>query len=236
MERALVEEFSQRASPAAPKVPVRHRLPLGLLLLSRQQITTEQLRLALAAQRQAGEGKLGEWLQRFGYANEWQVTTALARQWSCPVLREFEPTASRTLPQIPSRLLESFQMLPLEFAAATATLYVGCSDGIDYTVLYAIEQMLRCHVEPCWMAHSLFARARDAEFRCRRELEVVFHCISDGDEAARIVSSYMSHSGGSELRLVHCGRYFWVRLLRSSRKPIDLLLDAAGAVKKAETR
>ena len=63
-----------------------HRVPLGLLLLSRQQLTAAQLRTALEAQRAAGQGKIGEWLRQLGFVTELQVTAALARQWSCPVL------------------------------------------------------------------------------------------------------------------------------------------------------
>ena len=91
LERALVEIFV-RALPLSHGATVTsHRVPLGLLLLSRQQLTAGQLRSALAAQRGAGRGlgqkKIGAWLQDLGFSTEREVTAALARQWSCPVLR-----------------------------------------------------------------------------------------------------------------------------------------------------
>src|SRR5208282_4673572 len=70
LELALLE-FLARARPASRRVAVAsHRIPLGLLLLSRQQLTAAQLRTALEAQRGAIGGasnrKIGAWLQELG--------------------------------------------------------------------------------------------------------------------------------------------------------------------------
>src|SRR5579872_3725147 len=109
IERALLETLRRFRFVAQPTV-ASHRVPLGLLLLSRQQLTVEQLRAALAAQSHAGRGRIGEWLQALGFASEQQVTAALARQWSCPVLRADALSPSvRRAPQIPRTLLESFR-------------------------------------------------------------------------------------------------------------------------------
>src|SRR5271155_3259065 len=68
LERALLEVLGRAHSvpQSAPTAP--HRIPLGLLLLSRQQLTAGQLRMALEAQREAaGRGqspdlrKIGAW-------------------------------------------------------------------------------------------------------------------------------------------------------------------------------
>ena len=42
--------------------------------------------------------------------------------------------------------------------AATATLHLAFGEGIDYGVLYAIEQMLGCRTESCLAFPSLFAK------------------------------------------------------------------------------
>lgn len=160
---ALIDVLRMR--PAPPREPAQRRIPLGLLLLSRQQITAEQLRWALAAQREADgcvdealpaqRKKIGLWLQELGFTSEQQVTAALARQWSCPLLQAgLMAPASRRFPAIPARLLESFQMMPVELVAATRTLLMAFSEGIDYAALYAIEQMLGYRTEPCLVPPS----------------------------------------------------------------------------------
>src|SRR5579863_3871371 len=56
-ERALADalrRIGSASSQTSSRTTVPHRVPLGLLLLSRQQLTAEQLRAALGAQRTAG--------------------------------------------------------------------------------------------------------------------------------------------------------------------------------------
>ncbi len=57
VERALADAL-RRVRGTAPRALAAHRVPLGLLLLSRQQLTVEQLRTARAAQLAAGRGEL----------------------------------------------------------------------------------------------------------------------------------------------------------------------------------
>ena len=114
------------------------------------------VRVSLEAQRTAGHGRIGEWFQTLGFVSEQQVTAALARQWSCPVLRPnsialgCEHTA-----EIPITLLESCVMIPLNDVDSTATLHIAFGDSIDYSALYAIERMLGCHTDACLAAPSL---------------------------------------------------------------------------------
>ena len=231
LERALARALGglraipERAAPA-------HRIPLGLLMLSRQQITAEQLRHALEVQRAAGRGKIGEWLKFFGFATDEQVTAALARQWSCPILRGgVLPAAERRIPQMPLGLLEAFAMIPVDYIPATATLHVAFSERIDYTVLYALEQMLGCHTEPCLVVPGVLRRHLQGLLERRRETEVVFDCLTDTAEFGRIIRSYAARVGASELRLAGCGPHLWARLLRPARAPLDLLLRSSrGAI------
>jgi len=214
----------QRSISRGPRPPAVHRIPLGLLLLSRQQLTEHQLRAALEAQRDAGCGRIGEWLQTLGFASEQQITAALARQWSCPVLRSSPLTLGSRTPQIPVTLLESFAMIPLGFVEATATLHVAFGEGIDYGVLYAIEQIVGCHTESC-MAVPSFVRSNLQHLSRRRgESEIVFDRVADSAELSRIICSYCVRLAASEIRLATCGPHVWVRLFLRSRPPLDLVL------------
>jgi hypothetical protein len=235
-ERALTDALL-RIRSASQRALASHRVPLGLLLLSRQQLTVEQLRAALAAQRTAGRGRIGEWLLTLGFVSEQQVTAALARQWSCPVLRAnslasasfklaaLKPGASRA-PQIPLTLLESFVMIPVDYVETTATLHIAFGEGVDNSILYAIEQMLGCHTESCMAVPSYVRQHLQTLSGRRAESEVVFDRVTDGAESARIILSYCARLAASEVRLAACGPHLWVRLLRPSRPAMDLLLRA----------
>ena len=223
LEPALFDAY-EKVRATLKRAPVAHRIPLGLLLLSRQQLTAEQLRTALEAQRGAGQGRLGEWLLSLGFVTEEKITAALARQWSCPMLRarSLLPRTWRSL-QLPSALLETFNMIPVDYIEDTSTLHIAFGDGVDHNVLYAIEKMTESHTEPC-MATSSFVRANLAsQLGERSECEVVFEGSVDTAECGRIVRSYCTRLSAYEIRLAGCGPYIWFRLFRVSRPPMDLL-------------
>jgi hypothetical protein len=225
LEGALAE-FLCRSRPAARHHAIpSHRIPLGLLLLSRQQLTAEQLRAGLDAQRAAHRGKIGEWLQELGFVTEPQVTAGLARQWSCPVLRTApgELGAIRHLP-IPALLLESFQMIPVELVEATGTLLMAFSEGIDYTVLYAVEQMLDCHTEACLVSPSTLRRGLQALAQRRGTGDVVFDHTEDAGECARIIGNYATRIEAEQIRLATCGEHIWVRLQKLRSETVNLVV------------
>jgi hypothetical protein len=246
LELALIEVLTRPHGVPAGFTVAPHRIPLGLLLLSRQQLTSAQLRTALEAQREAGRSpdnssspreskskskmKIGAWLQELGFATESQVTAALARQWSCPVLRAppLAIAASR-FPSIPTLLLESFQMMPVELVEATGTLLIAFSEGIDYTVLYAIEQMLGYHTEPCLVCPSTLRKSLQALVRQRGADDVVFDRTKDAGECAQIIGSYSAKVRAEEVRVARCGEHLWIRLERLRQEAVTLVLRAPGS-------
>jgi hypothetical protein len=121
-------------------------------------------------------------------------------------------------------LLESFSMFPVDYVEATATLHLAFSEGIDYGVLHAIEQMLACRTEPCLALPSVLRPQLESLARERAENEIAFDGVEDAAESARIVRSYAVRVSASEIRLAACGDWLWIRLLRPQLPAIDLLL------------
>jgi hypothetical protein len=223
LEGAVGELLQLRSTTIRPASS--HRIPLGLILLSRQQLRPEQLQAALEAQRASGAGKIGYWLQVMKFVDERQLTSALARQWSCPVLRA-DPLvfAAHRVPEIPLRLLEHAHMIPIDFVEATATLHVAFGEGIDYGALYAIEKMLGCRTEPCMVAATALQQSLLALIERRGHAEVVFDRVADTGEFARILRSYAHRLAASEVRLAPCGPYVWLRFERPRGASVNLLL------------
>ena len=116
LETALINQLSRlRLMVPAPQPP--NRIPLGLLMVARGKLTHDEVRAALEAQRRARYGKIGEWIEKLGFATEQEVTTALALQWGCPVATSFDPSTVQSLGNIPLPILEAFQMLPINYAS-----------------------------------------------------------------------------------------------------------------------
>jgi hypothetical protein len=226
LEPALSESIV-RARPVPQQRMARHRVPLGLLLLSRQQITAAELASALDAQQNAGQGKIGEWLLALGSVTQQQITAALARQWRCPILRTGLPLPSLDrLPLLPLALMQSTKMIPIGYSRSSSSLHLAFSEGIDYNVLYAIEQMTGFHTQGCLATPDL-VQARIAAFSNHNSgNEVVFECGTDTPEFARIVRSYCARVCPSEVRIAVAGYYTWVRLV-GPRPTLDLLFRSS---------
>ncbi|HWR36693.1 MAG TPA: hypothetical protein VN622_12565 [Clostridia bacterium] len=195
-------------------------MPLGLLLMSRGVIQHEQLKTALELQQQHG-GRIGEWLCKVANLTQEQVATAVGLQWGCPVF----PAASADAEcarSVPFHLLETYGMVPVHWVSSARELYVGFNVKVDYTALYAIEQMLDCHTEPCVLADSelngALQRAREA---CNQH-EIVMDGLDSAEEMTRIVISYAHQVGAASLRFVECGTYIWLRLA-NTKHSTDLL-------------
>jgi len=227
-ENAMCQCLGRILTAAVPAMAVRHRIPLGLLLLSRGQLTNPQLRSALEAQKQSGRHRLGEWLERMGYATEQQITAALGAQWACPVLTSAVNPELRALRLLPFRWIETFRMLPLQFVPATRMLYLAFSDGIDYPALYAVEQMLDCRTEACLISGRAMDRALDCCSRQRGPGDLLFEGWRDAGEMARITCGYVLKLGAEEVRAVACAGHVWVRLC-SGRDVAHLLFRRAAA-------
>ena len=200
-------------STRASRQTKAHRFPLGLLMHSLGLVSKESLQTALQAQREAGEGRVGDWLRRQGAVTEPQITQALAMQWSLPVypLEKWKGILNWAR-LLPLAFLDSFQMLPVHYLPASGLLYVAFSSRVDYTALYAIEQMLEYRTQPCLAQESYIDSA----------LQTLHHQASSRDIPIAgplhpsIISSAtvqeVSNLGAREVRVVGCADNIWVRL------------------------
>lgn len=206
VETALWRELATRA--AAPETH-RHRVPIGLVMLEQGWITAEQLRRAVAAQRQAGAGRLGHWLRREG-ASERLITRALGLQWSCPVLpldRHLPESLTAVLPRL---FVDAFGALPLR-VAAEKILYLGFEDRVDAALALAIERMTGLRVESGLVEESQFRRAH------ARALEAHYPGVelveaSSETALAGVLAKAIERRCPVEARLVRVHDCIWLRM------------------------
>jgi hypothetical protein len=211
LETALIGQLS-RLRVVAPSPPSPNRIPLGLLMVARGKLTHIEVRAALEAQRRAHYGKIGEWIEKLGFATEQEVTTALALQWGCPVASSFDPATIHSPGSIPLPILEAFQMLPINYAASTNTLYLAFGERVDHAALYAIEKILDCRTQPCVAGRKSIARQLESMRQLPRPSDVEFGPMNDLAEMARIAASYTARLTPEAVRLSRIGRFIWLRL------------------------
>jgi hypothetical protein len=198
-----------------------HRFPLGLVMHSLGLVTKESLQLALQAQREAGQGRVGDWLRRQGVVTEPQITQALAVQWSLPVypLDRCEGLLNWAH-LLPFGLLLSFQMLPVHYLPASGLLYVAFSNRVDYTALYAIEQMLGFRTQPCVAQESQIEKALEALYRRRESKDTQISGPLEPSIISGATLREVIKFGAREVRVAGCADNIWIRL-----NAVDLVRD-----------
>lgn len=210
---AILREAGELSSHSSQKVAHQHRVPMGLVLLSRGIITQEQLRKSLEAQKKAGTGRLGEWLIRQNAADEEQVTRALSAQWNCPVLTGAPHDPALMASAFPRLLIDSVGAVPLRLAGREL-LYVAFEDKIDRCLVLAVEQMLGLKVEAGVLRESDFRHVQQdalrAAFPKTRLLEAanmrgLVHAITSMIEERKAVRS----------QIVRVHDYYWLRIWRN---------------------
>ena len=205
--------------PGSAQTPAKaHRVPLGLMMLSRGLIDNEQLKRALKAQKDSGSGRVGEWLRHLGAVSEEQVTQILGVQWSIPGFLECAHL-------VPFPLLEVAEMVPVHHLPTSQHLYVAFVDRINYSALYAVEKMLECHTEPCVALQSQVLQALK-ELRSRpRPVEVLVDNISDPWEMASTILAEAVRQGAADVRVSGFDGFIWARILSPSGYA-DILFQA----------
>jgi hypothetical protein len=225
-EKAIVFTIGQ-IIPGKPQPPAKaHRVPLGLLMLSRGLVDNDQLKKALKAQKDSGSGRVGEWLRHIGAVSEEQVTQMLGLQWSIPV---FPLNQSRRFLEcahlVPFPLLEVAEMVPVHHIPDSQHLYVAFIDRINYSALYAVEKMLECHTEPCLADQSQVIQALK-ELRHRPSpVEVLVDNVSDPWEMAGTIMTHVVRLGATDARVSGFDGFIWARILSPSEYT-DILFQA----------
>jgi hypothetical protein len=212
-EDAARSAFFRLLPGAEERSKKHHRIPIGLLLLSRGTISDEQLKRALLLQREKGRGKIGQFLQEIQAASERDITEALAAQWGCPIYplgkaRDFLQCASL----LPLALLEAGRMLPVHYLRLQQTLFMAFVEGVDRTALYAVEQMLHLRTVPCIVSESDLSGALESFGPLASAPTAVFERPSEPMEMARTTRSYAWQVGAKDVWAARSGRFIWIRM------------------------
>jgi hypothetical protein len=197
----------------------RHRIPLGLAMLEQGWITKAQLRGALAAQRAAGGGRLGQWLVRREGVSEQLVTRALGLQWGCPVLRLESHDAEAFTPCLPRLFVDAYGVLPLRIAAGKI-LYLGFQDRLDPVLALATERMTGLRVESGLVRESEFLPAHQRMLQARFPHVELIEASSE-PSLVRALARRLERFRPIESRLVRVHDCLWLRMWsRVQRGPL----------------
>jgi hypothetical protein len=213
--RTRVHELLRREyAEAHPPSTHRHRVPIGLILLTQGWITREQLRQALEAQRKGAGLRVGEWLVAHEGLSESRLAQALGMQWSCPVFSLEKHGSGRSVTIVPRLLAESFGFVPLQ-VASSRVLFLAFEDRIDHSLTLAVERMTGLPVESGLLSASEFRQAgrqlQQGRFPRARLIEA-----ASLDLLAKAFTRHIEKARPTGARLVRLHDLFWLRLWQQS--------------------
>jgi Type II secretion system (T2SS), protein E, N-terminal domain len=223
LESVLVSRVDALLSGFQSGKPRTHRLPLGLLLIHRGAISQAQLREALRRQREAGHGKIGDWLRQTAGLGAQQVTAALGQQWGCPVFPlENQNSCASWSDLIPLPLLESAGAAPAHASADGRALHLAFGERVDHTLLYAAQQMLLCRTFPCVAPEAAVHNRLELMRRFASANYTSFDTVRESSEMAWTICNYAVEVRAQRMALVRATSYIWVRFF-GSQSSRDLL-------------
>jgi hypothetical protein len=202
-----------------------HRVPLGLLLVSRGLITSAQLQEALFRQRERPALRLGSLLQAMGALSETALTAILGIQWGCPVFPlEANLAARECAGLLPFALQQSAGVLPVHHSSATKILHLAFTKRIDHTLLYAVERMCGCRAVPCVASDRLVTEALQRGHAPSLQ-ETVFDSVRGANEMAHLAADYAANLRAARVQVAGAADHLWFRL-ENSRGEHDLLFHS----------
>ncbi len=195
-----------------------HRIPLGLALLSKNLITSEQLNAAVQIQKKTPSTLIGQILRLTTGITEHAIAATVATQWGCALYPEDKISHCSTL--LPKSLIQSYQAMPVHWLPNLRQLYIGFTQQLDYSLLFAAEKILHCRAIPAIVVESALSHLHSAN-ACA-ENEVQFIGSESINDVIRCIGSYCEQVGARELRLAAFNGNLWARLC-SERQELDLI-------------
>ena len=146
LKRGMEQVLMEASRVPMAKQSRAHRLPMGLLMLSRGVIDERELASALAMKSLYPEKRIGECMRDLGLVKEDEITRALGMQSCLPVMLGYEPGLERV---VPLRLQEAAEAFCFHSRYNPSVVFVGFAREIDLTLGVTIEQVLGAKTEAC---------------------------------------------------------------------------------------
>ena len=211
-EAALEKEIERLLLGARQENRKAHRIPLGLLLVTRGIVTSKQVEEALRLQRENGTGRIGRWLLEINALTEGQLTASLGVQWTCPVFPlEQHDAYLKCASMLPMGILQSEGVLPVHYSSEANTLFLAFAKRIDHTLLYAVEQMTGHRASPCVASDAAVVSALDRLTRSPRSRETLFDSVRKAREMAATTVNYAAKLQALSIQVTCAANHVWFR-------------------------
>jgi hypothetical protein len=135
---------------------------------------------------------------------------------------------------IPATLLRAANAVALHYSLPAKRLLLGFVYRVEHTLLHALEQVIGCKAEPCFITATDFG-AQMARLTAAPDYEeVVFEEPMTPNQMANSLGRTSVEIVAREASFVNCRDYIWTRL-SGKRKRVDMLFRARAANEVAKS-
>ncbi len=228
--QAACKSLALLLSRRVVEIPRTPRLSLGLVLLSKGYVTSEQLRLA-ADQAQWRNENLDTTLVRMHVATDKQFALARSAQWGYPVLAQ-EHIGHMVQADIPKTILDACSAVPFHCSLAAKRILLGFVYRVEHGLLESIEQVTGCRAEPCFVTAGDLSEQAERLTRTPEYSEIPIDDPGNPEKMARAVGRMAAESGAREARFTQCKNHIWARLT-GKRGVIDAIFRMKNTISEA---
>jgi hypothetical protein len=152
LQAGILNRLEKSARPREKSTMISHRARIGFFLLQHAVITKDQLDQAIAEQQKGtgcadrdGEERLGHYLQNMGFIKERDITMALSRQFSLPVINLNSQKANlKIIRMVPPAVIERLKFIPLDYDATSNSLSLVTYDPCNMATMINLRGILDC--------------------------------------------------------------------------------------------
>jgi len=197
---------------SVPLPPARRTLRLGVLLRQFNAVSDEELIAALAMQR-LNNSRLGAELISRGQVSPEQVLRALAAQESVSYLTAFDTSRVTRGPSwLPAEAVRALGLIPFDYNSDLLKIYVICAAPVPRAAVRALQKLSGFTPEVYLVNDSAWERAL-REYRTApdtADADVV--TVPGLDDAAALVADTASADRAVTMRHVRWDRFTWVQV------------------------
>jgi len=224
--RTVLTELSRTRFAEDQRDP---RMSLGLILVSRGQLSPDQLRFA-QSQAELNHDNLENMLLRLEFVNQKQLAAARAAQWGYPLLTS-DRIGHAVKSDIPEILLREFSAAPLEFSIKARRILIGFVFRVEHSLLESIEKITGFRAVPCFISATEYEEQMERVITAPNYESAFIQDFGSPDKMARTLGHFAVEIGVREAIFSPCKNFVWSRLT-GKRGKIDVVFQFEAAIRR----
>lgn len=218
--RASRTELASLSSIPFIEIPRVPRMSIGLTLLAKGYLTSEELRFA-QTESEVRRESLETTLARLGFTSEKQFASARAAQWGYPVLAQ-DRVGQMVESDIPQYLLQMFSAVPLQYSLKAKRILLGFLFRVEHSLLESIEKVTGCRAVPCFITETERTEQMKRVTSSQNHTEALIEEPGTPEMMGRTLGRFAVEVAADQAVFSRCKNHIWARV-SGKRGKVDVI-------------